>query len=82
MTLYVLRRLVAGVVLALLVTFIIAISINLARGNAIDCGCFDPSASGKSYEERIQDMWIVIARDVGMLVMCLGVRRPEPPLVS
>jgi len=54
----------------MLVTFIIAISWNLARGNAIDCGCFDPSASHKTYEERIRDMWIVVLRDVGMLLMC------------
>ncbi|HEX2831778.1 MAG TPA: MauE/DoxX family redox-associated membrane protein [Thermoanaerobaculia bacterium] len=55
---------------AMLVVFIIAISINLARGNAIDCGCFDVSAAGKTYEERIQDMWFVIIRDLGMLLMC------------
>ena len=53
----------------LLVTFMIAISINLARGNAIDCGCFDVSAAGKSHEERIRDMWLVILRDAGMLLM-------------
>jgi putative oxidoreductase len=53
----------------LLVTFIIAISINLARNNAIDCGCFDVSAVGKTHAERIRDMWIVILRDLGMLVL-------------
>jgi len=54
---------------ALLVTFIIAISINLARGNAIDCGCFDVSAAGKTVEERLADMRFVIFRDLGMLLM-------------
>lgn len=54
---------------AMLVTFIIAISINLARDNAIDCGCFDVSAAGKTHDERIKDMWIVIVRDIGMLLM-------------
>jgi uncharacterized membrane protein YphA (DoxX/SURF4 family) len=58
------------IITAMLVMFIVAIAINLARGNAIDCGCFDPSASGKSYEERIQDMWLVVIRDIGMLLMC------------
>ena len=57
------------IVAAMLVVFIIAISINLMRGNAIDCGCFDTSAANKTYEERIRDMWIVIIRDIGMLLM-------------
>ena len=54
---------------AMLVTFIVAISINLLRNNAIDCGCFDVSAAGKTQEEQIRDMWLVILRDVGMLLM-------------
>jgi uncharacterized membrane protein YphA (DoxX/SURF4 family) len=53
----------------LLVTFMIAISINLFRNNAIDCGCFDVSAAGKTHEERIRDMWIVVIRDAGMLLL-------------
>ena len=53
----------------MLVVFMIAISINLFRGNAIDCGCFDTSAANKTYDERIRDMWIVILRDAGMLIM-------------
>lgn len=57
-------------VTAMLVVFMIAISINLARGNAIDCGCFDVSAANLTYEERIRDMWMVLLRDAGMLVMC------------
>ena len=59
------------IVAALLVVFIVAISINLMRDNAIDCGCFDVSAAGKSREERLADMWLVIFRDLGMLLMCL-----------
>jgi len=58
------------IVAALLVTFIIAISINLARHNAIDCGCFDVSVAGKTREERLADMHFVILRDAGMLLMC------------
>jgi uncharacterized membrane protein YphA (DoxX/SURF4 family) len=54
---------------ALLVTFMIAISINLARGNAIDCGCFDVSAAGKTHAERLADMRFVLFRDTGMLLM-------------
>ena len=54
---------------AMLLVFILAISVNLARGNAIDCGCFDVSAAGKTTEERLADMRFVILRDVGMLLM-------------
>jgi uncharacterized membrane protein YphA (DoxX/SURF4 family) len=54
---------------AMLLMFIGAIAINLARGNAIDCGCFDVSAAGKTTEERLTDMRLVILRDAGMLLM-------------
>ena len=57
------------IITAMLVVFMIAISINLARGNAIDCGCFDTSAANKTYDERIRDMWMVLIRDAGMLLM-------------
>jgi putative oxidoreductase len=54
---------------ALLVMFIVAIGINLVRGNAIDCGCFDVSAADKTRQERLADMRFVILRDLGMLLM-------------
>jgi len=57
------------IVTLMLVTFMIAIAVNLGRDNAIDCGCFDTSAANKTYEERIRDMWIVLLRDAGMLLM-------------
>jgi uncharacterized membrane protein YphA (DoxX/SURF4 family) len=58
------------IIAALLLVFIVAISVNLARNNAIDCGCFDVTAAGKSHEERIADMHFVVFRDIGMLLMC------------
>jgi putative oxidoreductase len=58
------------IIAALLLVFIVAISINLARNNAIDCGCFDVTAAGKTHEERIADMRFVVIRDLGMLLMC------------
>jgi len=58
------------IIAALLLVFIVAISVNLARNNAIDCGCFDVTAAGKSHEERIADMHFVVFRDLGMLLMC------------
>ena len=58
-----------NLIVAMLVAFIIAITINLLRNNAIDCGCFDVSAAGKTHSERIADMRMVILRDIGMLLM-------------
>jgi len=58
-----------SIVAAMLLVFIAAIAINLARGNAIDCGCFDPSPRPKSRAERLDDMRFVIYRDLGMLLM-------------
>jgi uncharacterized membrane protein YphA (DoxX/SURF4 family) len=53
----------------LLLVFIAAIGINLARGRAVDCGCFDVHAAGKSREELLTDMRWVILRDSAMLLM-------------
>ena len=58
-----------AIVAAMLAVFIVAISINLMRGNAIDCGCFDVSTANKTREERLADMHFVILRDLGMLLM-------------
>jgi uncharacterized membrane protein YphA (DoxX/SURF4 family) len=59
-----------SIIAAMLLIFIVGISINLMRNNAIDCGCFDVTAAGKSHEERIADMHFVVIRDLGMLLMC------------
>jgi len=59
-------RNVVGIMLAV---FIIAISINLARDNAIDCGCFNVADRGKTHEQRIFDMKVDVFRDLGMLLM-------------
>ncbi len=53
----------------LLLMFMSAIAFNLMRGNAVDCGCFDVSAANRTWDERIRDMWLVILRDAGMLLM-------------
>ena len=59
-----------NVIAAMLVVFIVAIAFNLARGNNIDCGCFDVSAANRTPEEQFADMRMVIFRDLGMLLMC------------
>ena len=75
------RKTAAALVGVLLVVFIAAISFNLMRGNAIDCGCFDVTAANLTREERLRDMWMVLLRDVGMLFLVaqglLGARRVE-----
>jgi len=53
----------------MLIIFIVAISINLFRGNAIDCGCFSVADAGKTYEQRIADMKFDIFRDLAYLLL-------------
>ena len=67
------KRAALGLIAAMLVVFIAAIAINLARGNAIDCGCFNVADAGKSHEQRIFDMKVDIFRDLGMLLMAAQV---------
>ena len=64
------KRAARWIIVAMLVVFMIAIAYNLARNNAIDCGCFDTSAAGLTWDEKIRDMWLVLLRDAGMLLMC------------
>ena len=75
------RRSATALIALLLVIFIVAITINLARGNVIDCGCFDVHAAGRSTAQRLADMKLDILRDLGMLLMAAvvwyGVRRQE-----
>ena len=76
------RRPAAAIIGAMLVVFIVAISINLGRDNAVNCGCFDITAANKSHDELIEEMWWVVTRDVGMLLMVAQIlwasrQRPE-----
>ena len=67
------RREAAIVAGLLIVVFLAAIGWNLARGHAVDCGCFDVHAAGKSREEQLADMRWVLVRDVGILLMVVQV---------
>jgi putative oxidoreductase len=58
-----------NVVAIMLAVFIVAISINLFRDNAIDCGCFNVADRGKTHEQRIFDMKVDVFRDLGMLLL-------------
>jgi uncharacterized membrane protein YphA (DoxX/SURF4 family) len=59
----------AAAISLLLIVFAAAISANLLRGNAIECGCFDVHEAGKSVAERLADMRWEVLRDLGMLAM-------------
>lgn len=80
------RREAAVLTGLLVVVFIVAIGVNLARGHAVDCGCFDVHAAGRSREEQLTDMKWVLVRDLGLLVMVAQVlvasRRPVRPGAS
>ena len=53
----------------LLLVFIVALSINLARGKPVDCGCFGTSKAHRPDAERLFDMKLAIARDAGLLIL-------------
>lgn len=63
------KRTAAGIVGIMLLLFIGALSINLARGNPVNCGCFDIKAKDKPRAELLSEMRWTILRDVGMLLM-------------
>lgn len=71
------------IITAMLAIFIVAISINLGRDNAIDCGCFNVADRGKTHEQRIFDMKVDVVRDLGMLLLAAQLwyagKREETP---
>lgn len=79
------RRSAARILGILLIVFIVALSINLARGKPVDCGCFgtSPGAAQKTDAQRLKDMKLVILRDVGLLLLAgqilYATRREERP---
>lgn len=63
------RRSATVIIGALLIVFIVSIGINLARDNAVNCGCFDTTSADKSHDELMDEMKAVVLRDLGMLLM-------------
>jgi uncharacterized membrane protein YphA (DoxX/SURF4 family) len=74
------RRTAAGITGILLLVFIAALSINLLRGNPVNCGCFDLRAADKPRAELLAEMRWTILRDAGILFLVaqvLAAARPE-----
>ena len=63
------RRTAARILGTLLLVFIVALAVNLARGRPIDCGCFGAAKVQKSDAELLTDMKLVMLRDVGLLLL-------------
>ncbi len=63
------RRSAARIFGLLLMVFIVALSINLARGKPVDCGCFGTATVQKTDAERLNEMKVAILRDVGLLLL-------------
>jgi putative oxidoreductase len=63
------RRTAAAALGLLLVAFIGALGINLARRHPVDCGCFGTSKVERTETERLADMKLAILRDVAFLAL-------------
>ena len=67
------RREAALLLAGLLVVFVAALSIDLARGIAVYCGCFGGAKPARSPSERFADMRLAIVRDVLLLILAAPV---------
>ena len=67
------KRTAAGIAGVLLLVFVMALAINLARRNPVECGCFDVKSEGKPRAELLADMRGTIARDAGLFLLVLQV---------
>ena len=67
------RRVSAVLLGLLLAVFVGALSVNLARGRAVDCGCFGSSKAAKTTEQRLADMRIAIGRDALLLALLVPI---------
>lgn len=74
-----LRRSAAWVTFALLLVFIGALGIDLARGIPVDCGCFGAAQVARSVADRLASMRLDLARDALLALVALpllpGARR-------
>lgn len=64
-------RVAAGLLAAALVVFAVAVAVNLARGRAIDCGCFTGAAPRTI-------AWGTVARNLALAALAAWVAVAEP----
>jgi uncharacterized membrane protein YphA (DoxX/SURF4 family) len=62
-----LRKGAALIAAGMLIIFIAALAFDLARGVAVDCGCFSVAAQAKTQAELFMDMKIDLLRDTLLL---------------
>ena len=53
---------------SLLLSFCLALALNLARNHPVDCGCFGASGP-KTAAERLSDLRWLVLRDLGLLLL-------------
>jgi putative oxidoreductase len=73
------RRSASLLALLLLLVFAGALSLNLARGNPVDCGCFGASGAARSAAERLADMRLALARDALLALLALHLLATRTP---
>jgi uncharacterized membrane protein YphA (DoxX/SURF4 family) len=59
--------------MVLLLAFLLSLSVDLARGVPVDCGCFGPGHPQRTREERLAAMRLDLLRDLGLLLLALQV---------
>jgi uncharacterized membrane protein YphA (DoxX/SURF4 family) len=74
-----LRRSAAWVAFALLLVFMGALDIDLARGIPVDCGCFGAHPVTRSVAERLLSMRFDLARDALLALAALPLLRGPRP---
>lgn len=76
------RRSAALIASTLLLVFMGALALNLARGNPVDCGCFGTHTATRSVAERLGDMRFDLVRDALLALLAglvLGGPRRKAP---
>ncbi len=73
-----LRKGAALLIGLMLVVFMVALSTDLARGIAIECGCFPTASEAKTAVELFAGMKLDLLRDAGLLLLSFHVLFSRP----